>query len=178
MPRPRSPGCTFRARSIHRFIGRNLFRCFSSHLVSYCVAALVAGHIGYGGQVCQGFRRHCSICRGTISRRRSPAIRRRSAGVHEHYLLIHILGDEFCAAADFQSRGPTPGIVAAEHAGIDQEHFVVKAGPDAPSLLHRVADHNVGRLVSTQDLVYLRAALFVSPLSRSRETRTGHRDAW
>src|SRR6266850_1753641 len=90
-------------------------------------------------------------------------LRRRPSGIAKHYLLVQIHTDEFAIAADFQSRRPAPRVVAAEHAGVDQEHFVAKARPDATTLLHRVPYHNVFRLVSLQHLAHLRCTLFVVP---------------
>src|SRR6266481_6530684 len=95
---------------------------------------------------------------------RPSAWRPRPSGIEKHYLLVQIHSDEFAIAADFQSRRPASRVVAVEHAGIDQEHFVAKARPDATTLLHRVPYHNVCRLVSLQHLAHLRCALFVAPL--------------
>src|SRR5229473_3262290 len=90
-------------------------------------------------------------------------LRRRPSGIEKHYLLVQIHSDEFGTAADFQSRRPASRVVAAQHAGVDQEHLVAKARPDATTLLHRVPYHKVCRLVSLQELAHLRCALFVAP---------------
>src|SRR6266850_3699565 len=91
-------------------------------------------------------------------------LRRRPSGIAKHYLLVQIHTDEFGIAADFQSRRPASGVVAAEHAGVDQEHFVAKARPDATTLLHRVPYYKVCRLVSLQDLAHLQCTLLFAPL--------------
>src|SRR6266478_6976026 len=95
---------------------------------------------------------------------RPSAWRPRPSGIEKHYLLVRIHSDEFGIAADFQSRRPASRVVAAEHAGVDQEHFVAKTRPDATTLLHRVPYHNVCRLVTLQELAHLRCALFGAPL--------------
>src|SRR6267143_6108037 len=95
---------------------------------------------------------------------RPSAWRPRPSGIEKHYLLVQIHTDEFAIAADFQSRRPAPRVVAAQHAGVDQEHFVAKARPDATTLLHRVPYHNVCRLVTLQELARLRHTLFFAPM--------------
>src|SRR5216684_5710631 len=90
-------------------------------------------------------------------------LRRRPSGIEKHYLLVQIHSDEFGTAADFQSRRPASRVVAAEHAGVDQEHFVAKARPHSTTFLHRVPYHKVCRLVSLKDLAHLRCTLFVAP---------------
>src|ERR1700757_3731647 len=94
----------------------------------------------------------------------SPRVLRRgSTGIQEHYLLVQIHRDDFGIAADLESGRSTPWVVAAEHAGVDQENLVAKPRPDATTVLHRVADHNVRRLVALQDLARLRFTLLIAP---------------
>src|SRR5467141_5448738 len=95
---------------------------------------------------------------------RPSAWRPRPSGIEKHYLLVRIHSDEFGIAADFQSGRPASRVVTAEHAGVDQEHFVAKARPDATTLLHRVPNHNVCGLVILQELARLRCTLFFVPL--------------
>src|ERR1700680_2434037 len=95
---------------------------------------------------------------------RASVLRRSASRIEKHYLLVQIYSDKFATAADFQSRRPTPRVVAAKHAGVDQKHFVAKARPYAATLLHCVAYHNVCRLVTLQDLADLRRSFFFAPL--------------
>src|SRR5207245_8710224 len=95
---------------------------------------------------------------------KSSVSRRRPCRIEKHYLLVQIYSDEFGITAEFQSGRPASRVVAAEHAGVDQEHFVAKPRSDATTLLHRVPYHKVCRFVTLQELADLRCTLFVAPL--------------
>ncbi len=91
-------------------------------------------------------------------------MRRRLSGIEKHYLLVQIHSDQLVVATDFQRGRPATRVVAAEHAGVDQEDFIIKARANAAALLYRVSYYNVCGLVTLQELAGLRCTLFFAPL--------------
>src|SRR5712675_1189483 len=159
MPRLKSPGWMFRTRSVHRFIRGTFFRNFPMSLR----CGRCCGTYTLGRQDAWFFRNGGRISRGYMLR--GPGVlRRRLSGIEKHYLLVQIYGDQLVIATDFQRGWPATRVVAAEHAGIDQEDFIIKARANAAALLHGVSYHNVCGLVARQELAGLRRTIFIAPL--------------
>src|SRR6266853_4548543 len=159
MPRLKSPGWMFRTRSVHRFIRGTFFRNFPVSLRcgrccgTYTLGRQDACRFRNGGRISR-----CYTLRG------SPLLRRRLGGIEKHYLLVQIHSDQLVVATDFQCGRPATRVVAAEHAGVDQEDFIIKARANAAALLYRVSYYNVCGLVTLQELAGLRCTLFFAPL--------------
>src|SRR5438034_11700520 len=83
----------------------------------------------------------------------------------QYNLLVHVLGREFGVIANFQRRCSASGVVAAEHASINQENFAAKSWPNSPAFLN---------CVPYRDMRGLRPPRAYSPAPRPLLRSTGH----
>ena len=98
MPRPRSPGWMFNARSIHLFIRQYSSLATAAIVLRAAVAVQTPPTAGESA----GLFRNLGAFSTPAGAAAAALSERRHSGVDKYYLLVHILGGEFAIAADFQ----------------------------------------------------------------------------
>ena len=59
--------------------------------------------------------------------------------------MVHIFGRELDVIQDFESRRPAPGVIAAQHTGVDEQDLATEAIADACPFLNRMSRNDMIR---------------------------------